>query len=261
MSQVDEAVLDLTVSEAALLADVLGVAPPPGLVDPDNKSDAEVALSTDQIVSPGLVERRLLDAEGTVAAPVADLLTVVGAPHLVARAVREVGGRAEVRSFAARPEMAVEQRDLGNDLIRFTPFDPLNIGDRVGAFVLPDQSASADTSSGMTFEAPGDVIESIFDPTGSSQSSQDALVAAGVDAESAAVFQAAADAMTATNSVTVLHRPAQQEVVGVDLTWMDSGHHGLWLIEQGERGPQWRLVEQVSAPELMTKLVRILPFG
>ena len=264
MSQVDEAVLDLTVSEASLLADVLGVAPPPGLVDPDD--DVTDAASAGATVAPGLVERRILDAEGTVAAPVAELLTVVGSPHLVARAVHEVGGRSEIRSFAVRPEMAVEQRGMANRLVRFTPFHPKELVDRIMAFVADGHPLGGDAvdsdlveSGGPSFECPSEIIDRVFAVAASDRAAT--LIDVGVDPETAAIFAAAVENLQSTNSVTVLHRPAEQEIIGVDLTWMDSGRHGLWLTEPSESEPGHRLIERLTAADLAGKLTNFLPFG
>jgi len=266
MSQVDEAVLDLTISEASLLADVLGVAVPPGLVDPDD----DVAEQTSGVVAPGLVERRILDGEGTVAAPVADLLTVVGCPHLVARAVHEEGGVSEIRSFAVRPEMAVEQRGLPNGLVRFTPFHPGQLVERIMAFVADGHAVVVDdlphSEPTVSFECPVEVIEQVFSDGSTTDHHSEAeraalLVDVGVDPALALSFVVAAAGVRSTNSVTVLHRPAEQEVVGVDLTWLDAAENGLWLNDPSETNTGWRLVARLSATELAAKLASFLPFG
>lgn len=261
MSQVHEAVLDLSVAEASLLADVLGVAPPPGLVDPDD--DDDVAAPARVAVAPGLVERRILDNEGTVAAPVADLLTAVGCPHLVARAVHEVDGVAETRSFAVRPEMAVEQRGLTGDVVRFTPFHPAELVERIMAFVSDAGGDEVSAGSAMvSFECPVAVIEQLFQAAGDPEADRvNLLEAAGVDSGAAEAFAAAVVQKQATNSVTILHRPADHEVIGVDLTWMDSGAAGLWLTEPVDATADRRSIEQISPDQLASKLAEFLPFG
>lgn len=280
MSQVDEAVLDLTVGEASFLADVLGVAPPPGLVDPDD--DALVIVDEGgrslrgsavkkvaEVVAPGLIERRLVDGEGTVAAPVADLLTVVGSPHLVARAVHESGGRIEVRAFTARPEMAVEQRDLADGRVRFSPFDPSLLVDRILGFVVPDlATGSADANpieagpaESLTLECSSAVIEALFAvDTDSLDSAAAILVSDGVAPADADVLAAAVTGVRSTGSVSLLLRPVDDEIHGVELTWMDAGDHGLWLTEPGS-GPGRRSLERISVGQLKARLTDLLPSG
>ncbi len=276
MSQVDEAVLDLTVSEASFLADVLGVAPPPGLVDPDE--DAVVVFDDDElapdapisgsavtkvaeVVAPGLIERRLVDDEGTVAAPVADMLTVTGSPHLVARVAREANGMVEVRAFTSRPEMAVEQRRLADGRVRFTPFDPSVLVDRIMMFVAADAPAPPTTSAEeLTIEVSAVVIEALFAQAGDPAPAVAALVADGVAADAADTLVAAVAAVRSTSSVILLLRPTHDEIHGVELTWMDAGDHGLWLTEPSPNEGR-RLLERVTVKELANRLISLLPRG
>lgn len=280
MSQVDEAVLDLTVGEASFLADVLGVAPPPGLVDPDD--DALVVVDEGgrslrgravkkvaEIVAPGLIERRLVDSEGTVAAPVADLLTVVGSPHLVARAAYESGGELEVRAFTARPEMAVEQRDLADGRVRFSPFDPTRLVASILEFVVPDrvptgeafdlESAGVDSEPSVVIECSSAVIEALFATESLAVDTTAAiLVSDGVESAVAELLAAAVSTVRSTGSVTMLLRPVDEAIHGVEVTWMDAGDNGLWLTEPGS-DPSRRSLERVTLAQLASRLTALLP--
>lgn len=284
MSQVDEAVLDLTVGEASFLADVLGVAPPPGLVDPDD--DALVIVEEGgrslrgsavkkvaEVVAPGLLERRLVDGEGTVAAPVADLLTVVGSPHLVARAAYESGGVLEVRAFTARPEMAVEQRHLTDGRVRFSPFDPAHLVPRILEFVLPNRVEASVDAEPVAVDGEGDVdpapplviecsiavLEAMFasDPV-SLESATAVLVSDGADPAAAELFAGAVTSIQATGSVTMLLRPIDDAIHGVELTWMDAGDNGLWLTEPSSV-PGRRSLERITTQQLASRLTDLLP--
>ncbi len=276
MSHVDEAVLDLTVEEASFLADVLGVAPPPGLVDPDDDSvvlideggrslPGSTVTKVAAVVAPGLIERRLVDGEGTVAAPVADLLTVVGSPHLVARAAYESGGDVEVRAFTARPEMAVEQRRLANGLVRFAPFDPSDLVARIVEFAVPGVSLPDDTDAAvddtLTIECTGAVIEALFATDPAAVDSVAAILEAdGLDSQAAEVLAGAVSSVRSTGSVTLLLRPVDDEIHGIELTWMDAAEHGLWLTEPASTAGH-RLLERVSIQQLAARLTRLLPSG
>jgi len=262
MSQVDEAVLDLTTTEASLLADVLGVAPPPGLLDPLGDAD-HAPTPVGSGAAGSLIERRILDEEGTVAAPVADLLTVVGSPHLLTRAVYEIGGEAEIRSYAVRPEMGVEQRRLAGEVARFTPFDPSELVGRVLAFVAPgdcteDEGSDLSDLGRLTFECSSSVIDEVFTAGTDEGSAAAALEADGVATAPAEAFAKAAANLRSTSSLTVLHRPAKDEIVGVELTWMDSDRHGLWLIEPGPK-PSRQTIEPIARPDLIERLAAFLP--
>ncbi len=274
MSQVDEAVLDLTVEEASFLADVLGVAPPPGLVDPDDDAlvivdeggrslTGETVTKVAEVVAPGLLSRRLVDGEGTVAAPVADLLTVVGSPHLVARAAYEAGGDVEVRAFTARPEMAVEQRHLADGRVRFSPFDPALLVARILEFVVPDreltENDAKDDTATIVIECSSAVIEALFavEPVASHTAST-ILESDGVAPAEAKLLADAVAAIRSTGSVTLLLRPVDDTIHGVELTWMDAGDHGLWLTEPSST-PGHRLLERLSLPQLASRLTDLLP--
>jgi len=283
MSQVDEAVLDLTVGEASFLADVLGVAPPPGLVDPDDDAlvivdeggrslPGSAVKKVAEVVAPGLLERRLVDGEGTVAAPVADLLTVVGSPHLVARVAYESAGEVEVRAFTARPEMAVEQRHLADGRVRFSPFDPARLVARILEFVAPDRMSGAEgfdpaadgvggggTDPSLAIECSSAVIEALFaaDPV-PLDSAAAILVSDGVDAAAAELLAAAVSAVRSTGSVTMLLRPVDDAIHGVELTWMDAGDNGMWLTEPAST-PGRRSLERVAMHQLASLLTDLLP--
>ena len=286
MSQVDEAVLDLTVGEASFLADVLGVAPPPGLVDPDDDAvvvideggrsvPGPVVTKVAEVVAPGLIERRLVDGEGTVAAPVADLLTVVGSPHLVVRVAYERDGSLEIRAFTARPEMAVEQRDLPDGRVRFSPFDPSQLAARILEFVVPDEALSsfgssvpgADLAGGradeatLTIECASAVLEALFtsEPV-PIDAAAGILVSDGVDPADAKVLAEAVSSIRSTGSVTLLLRPVDDAIHGVELTWMDSGDNGQWLTEPAST-PGRRILERVSMQQLASRLTDLLPRG
>ncbi|MDH3303519.1 MAG: hypothetical protein OES24_23690, partial [Acidimicrobiia bacterium] len=277
MSQVDEAVLDLTVGEASFLADVLGVAPPPGLVDPDDEAlviigeggrslTGSAVKKVAEVVAPGLIERRLVDGEGTVAAPVADLLTVVGSPHLVARAAYESGGEMEVRAFTARPEMAVEQRRLADGRVRFSPFDPAQLVPRILEFVLPNRvdasvggeppalggepEADVDAVPPLVIDCSVAVLDAMFasDPM-SPETATAILVSDGVAPAAAELLAGAVCTIQATGSVTMLLRPVDDAVHGVELTWMDAGSNGLWLTEPSS-DPGRRSVERITMQQL-----------
>jgi hypothetical protein len=180
--------------------------------------------------------------------------------------VHEVGGVAEIRSFAARPEMAVEQRGMGSGQIRFTPFDPAVLVDRIMAFVAPESDGPFDDGEGgaWSLEVPAAAVERLFSDVSSTGDGKELvkyLVEAGVEIAKAEAFVSAVKSLRSTNSVTVLHRPVEQEIVGVDLTWMDAGDLGIWLTEPAENSLEWRVIECVSPAQLAAKLAQFLPFG
>ncbi|MDX1450833.1 MAG: hypothetical protein R3246_17415, partial [Acidimicrobiia bacterium] len=227
-----------------------------------------------EVVAPGLIERRLVDGEGTVAAPVADLLTVVGSPHLVARAAYESGGEMEVRAFTARPEMAVEQRRLADGRVRFSPFDRAQLVPRILEFVLPNRVAeSVDGDSGavggggqdgdaappLVIDCSVAVLEAIFasDPT-SVETTTAILVSDDVAPAAADLFATAVSSIQATGSVTMLHRPIDDAIHGVELTWMDAGDNGLWLTEPSS-DPGRRSIERITMQQLASRLTDLLP--
>ena len=145
---------------------------------------------------------------------------------------------------------------------------------RILEFVLPDHSAdpiddavgvAGDDTNGagdtapLVVECSSAVIEAMFatEPL-SLETATAILVSDGVEPTAAEQLARAVSTIRATGSVTVLLRPIDETIHGVELTWMDAGVNGLWLTEPSST-PGRRSLERISMQQLASRLTDLLP--
>ncbi|MCL1599728.1 MAG: hypothetical protein M3094_11130, partial [Actinomycetia bacterium] len=150
---------------------------------------------------------------------------------------RVLDDRVHIWSFVARPEAAVGHAlsDLGTHRLSMFP-----LTDLLPAIVEASGLRRSESSGAQGAELDAELIETMVtqgDGTTPVQStSLDGLLAAGFDADAAALVARLTEESESGSVVTVLRPDSNRSVVGTVTVWIDAGDDGLWSVDQG--GPE-----------------------
>jgi hypothetical protein len=216
----------LSQEEVLYLAETLDLSESP-ILSPGFDADP-----TRGVVRRALLARRLLlvgtDGKETVVDPVDWILRLAIAPGLLARATRVSSGVLETRSFAAIPDASVEQAELSEGLLRFTPFPTPEFPARILGFLeletRPEFPLSPFTVPLSAISRCGKTLEERGTDAAAS-----VLQELGVEQTSARGFVSALHVQIQSAHVLVVHRSSEVTIEGGDIAWIDGGSHGLWL--------------------------------
>lgn len=273
----DEVSIDFSAEELAFLLEVLGHARLPLLGDdPFSYQGLEAGGAIRAATERSLVARRILsppwrsdDESPVLQTAVAQLLSLVARPGLVAEVARQDAEVAQRWYLAALPEVSVEHAALPGGIHRLTPFPTTDFLLRVAALTgLAEQATDRDRPGGRhRFSVPGSALRLAGEAAagGDQQAAARALAAAGVGSETAEAFTSALAEKSATVAVTILYRPEPDLVEGGELAWIDAGERGLWTIPLpedeatavGHDPLAW--VSGVTRAELSAQLAGFLP--
>jgi|GEM_PF-5225965 len=262
----DETYIDFTSEEVLVLCELLSLDPPPG-VGVEGLADLALGGNEDALrtaATASLTARGVL-ADGKVADAVQEVMRTASNPGVMASVSAEVDNMIETRFIAAMPEIAVEHQGLSISLHRFIPIATRDLLPRILQFVdlrpyEPEQEISF-TVSEETLDQVSDALDGHDHEAG-----HQFLMADGVDEATARTFVIALTMRHSTASVTILHRPEDDQVVGGALTWLDAGLSGLWVSEvgnedpaQGDEGDGTIEVRLTSAKSVAAELLGYLP--
>jgi hypothetical protein len=273
----DEVSIDFSAEEVAYLLEVLGHARLPLLDrDPFSHHGPEVGAAIRAATERSLVARRILSPSGpssdespVLQAAVAQLISLVARPGLVAEIAREGAEAAQRWYLAALPEVSVEHAALPGEIHRLTPFPTTDFLVRVAALTgLAAPKTDHDRPGGRhRFSVSGPAFRLAGEAAvgGDQASAVRALSGAGVGTEPAEAFTSALAEKSATVAVTILYRPQPDLVEGGELAWIDAGERGLWTIPLpedeapavGQEPPA--SVSEVTRAELTAQLAGFLP--
>ena len=238
----DEVSIDFSAEELAYLLEVLGHTPLPLLGDDASSHHGpEVGAAIRAATERSLVARRILSPSGqsdgepaVLQTAVAQLLSLVARPGLVAEIAKEDAEGTARWYLAALPEVSVEHAALSGGIHRLTPFPTADFLLRVAALTglagsVPDHDRPVErhgfSVSTSALRRAGEAATG-----GDAQAAIRALTGAGVGSETAAAFTSALTEKNATVAVTILYRPEPDLVEGGELAWIDAGPRGLWTV-------------------------------
>ncbi len=222
-----EVFLDLTDEEFEAARAAIGVA-----TESDGKrvQRGRRSLATRGLLVPtGKRSRELVE-------PIGLLLETLERPGVLVRAVRSPSGETVARQYAATLALAVEHVRLEGGH-RLTPFNPDEVLARALAFVqLTERGEVAEGE----FEVGQDVLEAATQARAHEDSAgmAERLVAAGVDRGIALSFAEAANAADVSATIYITFRPEEDVFAGGELTWLDGGEAGIWLVEGASSGDE-----------------------
>ncbi|MBO0887134.1 MAG: hypothetical protein J2O38_07020 [Acidimicrobiales bacterium] len=272
-----EVSIDFSAEELAYLLEVRGHARLPLLDDePSSHHGPEVRAAVRAATQRSLMARRILSPPGQsgeesdgLQAAVAQLLSLVAGPGLVAEIAREDAEAARRWYLAALPEVSVEHAALPGGIHRLTPFPTADFLVRVaslaglaGPATDPDRPGGRHrfSVSGSAFRRAGEAVAG-----GDRQAAVRALTGAGVGSEAAEAFTSALAEKDATAAVTILYRPEPDLVEGGELAFLDAGGRGLWTLPLPDAEAEAvghdpvASVSEVTPAELTAQLAGFLP--
>lgn len=226
-----EVTFDLSIEEIVVLADATGATIPPPLgPSPLGIERAETRAARLETARRGLAARHLIDlSAGVVVSPVAKLLDLFARPAVVVRVQREEGGRVRESSLCAGPGVAGELLELANGLWRFVVFQPGALPKRVaGRAGLVERPHDGDA---LVRLRPG-AVPRIARLLGEDHDSAVSYLveSEGVEETAAERLTCALEARVASAIVTILWRPSGTVLEGGEVSWLDCGQRGLWLM-------------------------------
>lgn len=261
----DEVSIDFTTEEILVLAELLELEPPPG-IGVDSLSD--LAIANNEALLRGAATRSLQDRNvlvgDSVVQSVRDVMGALCAPGVMAAGSIERDGVVETRFFASLPDISIEHRGLSVSLHRLVPFATRDLLPRLLQFA-DLRPFSPDTE--VSFRVSEEVLDLAADALDAQQHAraQEILQAGGVEADASVAFIRALSMKRTSTSVTVLSKPADDQVEGGALTWIDAGLAGLWTTEislenEGVAVDHDVLVISLSSAEqVATELLSYLP--
>lgn len=267
----NETYIDFTSEEVLVLCELLALEPPPGL-GADSLSDLALGDNEEILRAAAMksMSARGVVTDGVVVDAVQEVMRTACNPGVMASASIEVDNIVETRFLAAMPEISVEHQGLSISLHRFIPFATRDLLTRVLRFVdLRPYEPEQDISFTMLDETLDQVSEAL--DSHDHEAAHEILMAEGVDEAAARSFVIALTMRHSSASITILHRPEDEQVVGGSLTWIDAGVSGLWVTElqvdddDGETevvddADQVKLeVGLTSAKDVATELLSYLP--
>lgn len=254
----------LTTEEIAVLCASLELELPPPLNDvwstlTETHRDAAMAMATTT-----LVERTILSGENgqEVHEAIGLLMASFAAPGLVAVAAMEFSDGVDSRAYAVDDNLAVEHETMSPSIHRLRAFPPRDLVAQIQLFLdlrpapLPDTEPFEARIADL--DASADKVEAHETETAIA-----VLTEAGVGVEPASEFVDALRTRRATNVVSVVYRPDDEQVAGGQITWIDTGTGGLWKVEpvagSSDGGEVCAEVSPTSADEIMQEMMSFLP--
>jgi len=227
----DETYIDFTSEEVLVLCELLTLDPPPGL-GVEGLADLALAGNEEVIRTAAMssLGSRGIVTDGTVVEAVQEVLRTASSPGVMTSVSAEIDGIVETRFLAAMPEISVEHQGLSISLHRFIPFATRDLLPRILSFV---DLRPYEPESEISFQIPDETLEQVSDALDNHdhEAAERTLVAAGVDEATARTFVIALTMRHSSSSVTILHRPDDDQIVGGSLSWIDAGVSGLWVTE------------------------------
>lgn len=230
-NEMPEVTFDLSIEEIVVLVGGAGTEIPPPLgPNPLGFEPAETRAARLDTARRGLEARQLLDrSTGAVVAPVAALFELFAGPDVVVRIQREADGRVHESSVCGAPDVAGEMFELVGGLWRFVVFQAAQLPARVaGRAGLIERPHNGDALIRLRPGSVPRIARLLADD-------HEGAVSYLVDSEEVEVSTAqrlatALEARLASAIVTILWRPSETVLEGGELSWLDCGDQGLWLM-------------------------------
>jgi len=263
----------LSGEELTVLAELLGVPPPPGAPAPAASTpDSEpAAWGAQQAALRSLLAHGAVQVtDGRVEMPgtLEAVVRTAAEPTVRAAVIVVTDESTELRYLAASPFLAVEHHfeSFGTHVLR--PFEPRAFSSEVAACA---GWSGPDTVVGSLFEVSFAQLHRLLTEASSGRPHE----ADGPwSAEPARSFAPAATNAMSSGTVTLARRPAESMITGKILTWINGGEHGLWsmtppaqspwndaeggeLSPAAERLPVW--IEPVGVAQLIAEIEDSLP--
>jgi hypothetical protein len=240
--------------ELAAVAQLLGAPGFPGVDGLGEEAEREASLRSARrsLLARGVLE---LDSEGvlSIAAPHAFLFGLALAPAATVVAQRG-GAETEGRAWYLHPTAAVEHTVPIGAVHGLEQIDSANVMPRLLDFLRI--GAGREGGGALPFTTDRAAIERI-----SAALSSGDLSGLGADLPAdASGFVDALGSLVGSSYVRVLHRSGSK-IVGGELSWVDAGNAGLWLIEPVAGDPDQLTVRQVASRDLVDELLSYLPGG
>jgi len=222
----DDATLDLTLEELAVLASRADREPPAPV-------RAEVAVAASRpgwaasldTALRGLRARHLVDSDGRPAEPVLRLLELFDEPVLVGHVELELEVGTLDFHLCADEEVAGEAVALASGLYRLSVFPVREFVSRLvvrsGLIVRPHTPGTI----ALPFDALAHLVAAVADGGDPVE-----LLGAHADVTIASRFVSASRERVSAALVTVLTSPEAGVLEGGTLSWLDGGPHGLWRL-------------------------------
>jgi hypothetical protein len=240
--------------ELAVVAQLLGAPAFPGVDRLGEPGEREASLRTARrcLLARGVLQ---LDGEGilSITAPHALLFSVALAPAASILAVRRRGD-AESRAWYIHPKVAVEHTVPVGAVHGLEEVAAADVVPRVVEFL--ELGGARETGEPAGFPASRLAVDRAAGllATGDTGGARSELP---TDADA---FAAAVDSFTGLAYVRALHRSGTK-IVGGELSWIDTGDAGLWLVEPVPADPDRVAVRRTGSQELVDELLSYLPGG
>jgi hypothetical protein len=234
------------VDELTAVAEIVGASAFPGVGEAPFSElsgegrDAALRSARRSLLAHGVLT---IDDDGVlqIPPPHSELFRVAFAPALVMNAEHRRRDSIETRAYYALPEVAVEHSVAVGGVHRLEPFAARELLNRVREFVMLVDRPAGD---GEQVELPAEELSR-------------ALAKGELPAGAGALGDALAD-LVAMSYVRCLHREGKA-IVGGELRWIDTGEHGVWLIEPSQDDSDRVAVTRTAAANLFDELLSYLP--
>jgi hypothetical protein len=237
----DDIAVDFSFEELLALSRTLVLPPLAGLgADPLKGLDEQALEPLLDAARRSLVARKVITVDDAGTESVIDgvgrIMSIATAPAVFARVQLEQRGLVESRAFAAVPGVTIEHRPLVGGVHRLVAFDTDELLLRIiGATNLearPSISAPPfETSVRTLLEFEASILEQRVDDA------VHLLGRDGVPEEPARAFALALGHKVRAARVVIVHRPTETVIAGGELTWLDCGDEGLWLVPTPDLPP------------------------
>ena len=240
--------------ELAAVAQLLGAPAFPGvdgLGDPIER-DASLRTARRSLLARSVLE---LDDEGilSIAAPHALLFGVALAPAVTILAQRS-GAETESRAWYVHPNVAVEHTVPIGAVHGLGQIESTDVVPRLLDFLGVEAWSSEKEPA--SFDAPRELLDRVV---AALRGGESAGLGADLPDEAAPFFDALGS-FVASGYVRVLRRDGPK-VVGGELSWLDTGAEGLWVIEPVPADPGRIEIRRTAFADLVAELLSYLPGG
>jgi hypothetical protein len=228
----DDVSIDFSTEELLALVQISGSGPLPGLDLPTLQDDSRLANDALDAATRSLIARhavRVVGPDLEVVNAVSELIAAVTAPGILGKAEREADENRETRYFSATAEVTVERRMLTEGVHRLTVFSSSELLVRMLEFCRLSERTLPEAKP---FDLSAGDLErcQVHARAGASEDALGVLRAAAVNDSSAQAFVRALAGCLASSRVAIVHRPSKTVVEGGELSWIDAGDQGLWLM-------------------------------